>query len=789
MMSGLPWEKESSSFSAAIHADEAVKTRLDYAKRYARLGWAVIPCYHIENKACSCGKECSSPGKHPLLSHGLKQATLDIEKITDYWTRWPNANIGVATGKVSGFFAVDVDVKHDIGKFGDESLAQLEKDNSRFPDTVMAITGSGGNHYLFNYPNDIEIPNSASRIAPDIDIRGDNGYIIVEPSTHIAGLNYAWEASSDPIFSHQVADAPAWLVERVKKKHNTKVNKNGFVCDSSEWSVLSDEQKAEHIEALSFCNNVSRDDWLAIGMAIHAMDAGNTGFKLWDDWSQSCDKYDAKDQARVWVSFSNNKETKLNRESIFYYARKNGYQSKAEKTSQKQVSQLIDSINSQVVSEPSVCVKAIDYLFPVSNLNRIAGLINAGSSVYSDTATTQAVIALASTVTARRYVTPQRESCQLYTGICSGSIGSIGELRYAAKGARDVLSQSGLRRMVREHRISSSLALYKFLWSSPAALYLCDDYSAMLKLVQRQTTGGMEIVLNNLTRLYDENIVQLDSQEDAGLRHHDDDQPILVRPGLSMLALLHYSQLAIFAKTSELGRGAVEQFLFAICDNDEVKFKESSPVHLPADLIDVIRRIRGVPPVDNASGDLALDAIFDQLPGIESTLITVQFAESIAPYDAMIDEVTEDRRYRMFKSGARKNMRRLMTILAAWNDPIHPVADKSIMEWCAQYVSGQLSRLLEIMEVVASDEGKADVGQKVLDAIIKQGADGIRASDLHSYCRAYKSLSKEKRQELLDKLLDDGDIEMATIKTKSGQTKKRLVYKKFLINPAISSKV
>jgi Bifunctional DNA primase/polymerase, N-terminal len=70
--------------------------------------------------ACSCprGPECDRPAKHPLLRHGVKEATTEADRIGCWWRRWPQANIGLATGVV--FDALDID-----GPAGLTALRQL----------------------------------------------------------------------------------------------------------------------------------------------------------------------------------------------------------------------------------------------------------------------------------------------------------------------------------------------------------------------------------------------------------------------------------------------------------------------------------------------------------------------------------------------------------------------------------------------------------------------------------------------------------------------------------------
>src|SRR5262245_46326570 len=73
---------------------------VDAALRYASRGWPVFPCqWQGEGR------------KRPMVERGLHSAVNDIATITGWWTRWPEALIGVPTGEPMGFVVLDIDRK------------------------------------------------------------------------------------------------------------------------------------------------------------------------------------------------------------------------------------------------------------------------------------------------------------------------------------------------------------------------------------------------------------------------------------------------------------------------------------------------------------------------------------------------------------------------------------------------------------------------------------------------------------------------------------------------------
>ena len=160
------------------------------ALELAEQDFSVFPVHWIMgNGKCSCGKKnCSSPGKHPLTGNGFKSATLDKTQILEWWAKWPDANIGVATGEVSGVLVFDIDPRNG----GDDTLKALFEEFGEFPKTLKCETGGGGQHYYFEMPSlDPEVKLRGT-LGKGIDVKHNGGYVIAPPSNHISGGKYEW---------------------------------------------------------------------------------------------------------------------------------------------------------------------------------------------------------------------------------------------------------------------------------------------------------------------------------------------------------------------------------------------------------------------------------------------------------------------------------------------------------------------------------------------------------------------------------------------------------------------
>ena len=123
-------------------------------------GFSVIPC---------------RADKTPLLGKGeiqqFRQAPADEAQITRWWTDYPDANIGIITGKISGITVIDAD-----------TYKPGAVDPAIFPDTFTVKTGQGGLQFYYQYEEGFTISAGGYPNLPCVDLRSDGGYVLCPPS-------------------------------------------------------------------------------------------------------------------------------------------------------------------------------------------------------------------------------------------------------------------------------------------------------------------------------------------------------------------------------------------------------------------------------------------------------------------------------------------------------------------------------------------------------------------------------------------------------------------------------
>jgi hypothetical protein len=143
---------------------------------------------------CSCGDPaCGQVAKHPLgalVPHGLAEATTNRARVLAWWTRHPQANIGLACGRL--FDVLDLD--------GPEGVAALQTLADRHgldlpPAGPVVRTGreQAGWHY---YLAPASLPRHTG-VLERVDYQGRGAYVVAPPSRHASGRAYRWVRDLD----------------------------------------------------------------------------------------------------------------------------------------------------------------------------------------------------------------------------------------------------------------------------------------------------------------------------------------------------------------------------------------------------------------------------------------------------------------------------------------------------------------------------------------------------------------------------------------------------------------
>lgn len=133
------------------------------------------------------------------------------EIIEQWWSKFPAANVGLITGELAGCFVVETDSPEASAWLLDQNLP---------PGPVAESSQEFKRHYYFRHPG-FRVANSQSQIAPNIDVRGDGGYVVVPPSVHHTGVIYQWIVSPEDV---ELPDAPGWLLDAIVQRSEPPAN-------------------------------------------------------------------------------------------------------------------------------------------------------------------------------------------------------------------------------------------------------------------------------------------------------------------------------------------------------------------------------------------------------------------------------------------------------------------------------------------------------------------------------------------------------------------------------------
>uniref|UniRef100_A0A6M3K867 Putative bifunctional DNA primase/polymerase n=4 Tax=viral metagenome TaxID=1070528 RepID=A0A6M3K867_9ZZZZ len=199
---------------------------LNHALLYVEKGLSVIPIKpDIDPKK-------NKAEKKPYIKWAeFQERKASAEEVTNWWTRWPNAMIGLVTGKICGLCVVDFDsYKPD---FDAELVLEY------FPDSIVtptAVTANKGTHLYFKIPEDhLGIMGNTGKL-PAVDLRANGNYIVAPPSIDGLKRQYQWINGLD-LFKNDLTVLPSLYISFL----------NGGVLGGGMWSNTPPEPQTTTI--------------------------------------------------------------------------------------------------------------------------------------------------------------------------------------------------------------------------------------------------------------------------------------------------------------------------------------------------------------------------------------------------------------------------------------------------------------------------------------------------------------------------------------------------------------
>ncbi len=194
-----------------------MKTTLDWGREYLRRGWALVLIYPVHGGACECQTDperkgrCnngSDRGKHPIW--GTKRGAItNVYRLGERLKAWPDAGLGILTGKRSGIVVIDLDRRNVVDQAAvDRYLAELGP-------TRTHTTGDG-KHMFARYVDGI----GKFDMLPGLQVIGDGGMVVAPPSRHFkTGKTYTVNVMDVNPYAEIIAPWPdAWTIPEPKQK-------------------------------------------------------------------------------------------------------------------------------------------------------------------------------------------------------------------------------------------------------------------------------------------------------------------------------------------------------------------------------------------------------------------------------------------------------------------------------------------------------------------------------------------------------------------------------------------
>ncbi len=720
----------------------------DAALRYVALGWFVFPCAPRE--------------KRPASKHGVKDASNDPAQVERWWTENPTYNIGLACGKASGVYAIDVDVDPAKGVDGLASLSYLPA----LPRTVMADTPRGGIHWLYRTDDP---PANKNSFKKGVDIRGDGYYVLLAPSVHPNGGVYEWREKQSP-----------WEVELAEYPEYMRPKKTPWAAPSPPAPKIpapASRVEERAVAYLATCEPAMQGYaghdkllWAARAMvrgfqlseeAAHSLLVAHFNPRCVPPWNLA-DPREAKDFRRKVTEATRTPAQKPDRWLLaeeFAPPVDEVFQSFADELAQRLLGRVKVDMETPATAEGSIANPIdVDLLRPPGLVGEIAAWLEETAMCTQPWLNLGAAITFAGALMGRKVRSETDTRTNIYAmAVAETSAGKD----HARKALRRLAAEAGCLQLIGGEDVTSDAAIATQLELQPVTLFLWDEIGHLLGTIQRdKNNSAAQKILPMLMMLYSSA-----SETVIGKAYAGNPGKVFDQPHLSIYGTGVPGRFISGISAEQLSDGFLSRLLVFISlsrpmpDTRKGKMK-TQPV--PPELVEKVRALWNLAvPAPQEAGNVEA-----QTRAHQATIIETPEAE--ARLDAFAREChaklisPQDKDKNSLWGKAAENARKLAMVCA--------VGDHKEGQWGgeielrhAEWACGVVRRIVEdflklVTEHMAETQFERDK-LFVLRVIERGGAIGVRKNQI---TRATHRMLPNVREMAIRDLLESGEVVMQT---------------------------
>lgn len=689
----------------------------------------------------------------------------------DIWEKWPDAGVGILTGKV---VAIDVDVLDSsvaiaVGNTIQEKLGKTD---------FVRIGKSPKALYLYRTNE----PFSKISLHP-IEVLGVGQQFVAYAIHPETGKPYQWPFSAPhevpleslPLVTHQqVLEA----CEAAYKTLPPNLRRSRL-----QQTIIPDKDVRTSIEgltgtlaavqdALKFVPNpdLSWDDWNRIGMAIYCATEGK-GFIVFDQWSQASGKYNSLETRQRWDHYSKSPPSKIGAGTLYFFAQQNGWVPAPHLNLNPTKEVRVDLTG---LTETKKFTKSNRSNFPnewfesPSLVGRVTRWILSCAQQPQPTFALMNSICMFGAIFGRRYA---MSSFGTRCNIFSIAVATPGAGKdHSRQKVKKILEDANLSNYISGDRFSSGVAILRTLHDFPSRISHLDEMGLYLQSLTSKTAAShQKDIIKTLLEIYSSSGGTYHGQEYAD--NKDRKRLDIKQPNFNFFGTTTPSSLTKALTFEMLDNGTMSRILlmpsFEEYPDSQVPDGGQNP---PEDIIrDVIEAASVVPVGIGNLSNIQHVASSDVVP------IQVKWEDdAFDEYNKLKDWQIQCARKKdyLWVRFAEISVK-LAMIEAIARNPHTPVITFEIMKMGADLARWSFNYTAELMYREVAENDIEAAHKKILKLIRDAGKDGMSGTQLAKACQGMKA---RDRNEYLNTLLESGDI-MEDIIKPNGPGRERRVYK------------